>query len=202
MDSTPKITPLPSREAIRKHRQERLENGMLFPLNATSIGLEDTIYARIRRITTLDRAVIAGLPNDLQETLFQGINEFQQAMKNADGREDPQSMLEMLANNDTILEAADTWCTAAFIHPKLVKTEAEIDSPTTWLVADVEPEDRVAVFMLSLDADSPQVKKLKLFRPAGRSAALHDAHVPVAPDTVRVLETVGAGVHGDGAEGV
>ena len=34
------IRRLPTRAALRKHKRERLENGFLFPLTATSIGID------------------------------------------------------------------------------------------------------------------------------------------------------------------
>lgn len=197
-DSTPKIAPLPSRDAIRKLKRERIENGMLFPLTATSIGLEEPIQARIRRVTTVDRAVLEQLPQDLQDTLYAGMTEFQREMKNAGDAPDPQSLIEMMTNNDKIVRAANAWCKAAFIHPRLVDAEHEITDEHTWLVTDIEPEDRVAVLMLSLDADSPQIKKLKLFRPQGGPALPNGENLSVAKNPVRVLEPAGAGVHGDG----
>lgn len=192
------IKALPTREAIKRLRQERLENGLMFPLNATSVGLDEPIEVRIRRITTIDNAVLDQLPKDLKVVLYEGIEEFQKEMKKAENAAEPTNLEEMMANNGKIVKAAKAWAKAAFIHPRLVDTEAEITDENTWTVEDVEAEDLVAILMLSLNADSDQIKKLKLFRPAGRPAVANSENLPVAQDSVRLLESAGAGVHGDG----
>ena len=205
----PEIKPLPSFEDILAELQEKQENGMTFPLTATSIGRPEVMQARIRRITTINRVTLMGLPDDLQNTLFEGITEFQSEMASADTNADPQSLVEMAANNDKIVKAATQWCLAAFIYPRLVPTieEARAQSKahpdeTVWPIQAIEPEDRVAVLMLSLDADSPQIKKLQLFRPQRQAALPDGAAVPVAETPVRLLEAAPAGVHGDGVQGL
>jgi hypothetical protein len=188
------ITPLPMLDALRRHKQDRLENGYLFPLNATSIGLPEVIHARVRRLNSMDEAAINTLPQDMQETIWQGLKEFQAEQKKAAGMEDPQNLVEMMANNKKILKTADAWCLAAFIHPRLVRSDAEITGPDTWNVEDVEAEDRVAIFMACMDADSDQVKKLKLFRPTWGRAVSDGEAGPVAAETVRAVGPALAGV--------
>lgn len=187
-------TKLPSRDHVLAHRQERLENGFIFPLTITSLGMDETINARIRRIATIDRAVLEGLPTNLQDVIFEGINEFQKEQKAAEGMDDPRNLTEMMGNNDKIMNAADAWCKAAFIHPRLVDTRAEIADEDTWLVEDVEPEDRAAVLMLCLDSDSAQLKKLKMFRPSRATAVQNNAPVSLTEASERRVATEQGGV--------
>lgn len=189
------ITKLPSREAIRKHRQDRIENGFLFPLTATSVGLEEVIEVRVRRLSTVDRAAIEQLPQDMQTVVWEGLKEFQAEQRKMADMDEPDNMAEMLSNNEKILKAADAWCRAAFIYPRLVLTEKEITNEGIWLVEDVEAEDRVAILMASLDADSPQVKKLKMFRPQWGIHVEDGSAVPVAPEAESVVESSTNGLH-------
>lgn len=189
-----KIQPLPSHEMIKRLREERLLNGFTFPLTATSVGLDDVIYARVRRISSLDEAAINQLPQDMQKVVWDGLQEFQEQQKASADLPDPQSLVEAMANNKKILATANAWCRASFIHPKLVMTEAEITDENTWLVESVDAEDRVALFMASLDADSPQVKKLKMFRPEWGQLAPNGEARAMAAEALHVVEPEGAGV--------
>lgn len=196
------LKPLPTREALKKFREDRLINGMIFPLNATSVGMEEDekVHVRVRRISTIDRATLEQLPEDLKVTLYEGIEEFQREMKKAQEQNiEPANLDEMMANNDKIVKASKTFALAAFIHPRLVQTEAEIKGQTdVWTVDDIEAEDLVAIMTICLNADSDQVKKLKLFRPQRALDAANGQNLSVAETSVRLLEPQGTGVHGDG----
>ena len=187
------ITAFPSYDSIKKHQQEVTENGFLFPLNATSIGLPDVLKARVRRLSTVDRASISALPQDMQHVIFKGIKELQRIQKQ-NNHEEPEDILEVLAGNEDILKTANAWCLAAFIHPRLVETPDQIDGDGVWALDGVKEEDRIALLLASLDADSPQNKKLTLFRPQWGRDAESRAIGPVAEAPQRRLETVPAGV--------
>lgn len=188
------ITKLPMLDAVRRHRQERLENGFLFPLSATSIGMEEVIHARVRRLSSVDRAAVQALPADMQQVIWDGLKEFQAEQKKAGDDADPDSLLEMLAGNEKILKTANAYCRAAFIHPRLVLNQSEITDENTWLVDDVEAEDRIALFLACMDADSPQVRKLKMFRPTRRELATDGEAVSMAEASLRAVGTESGGV--------
>jgi hypothetical protein len=157
------IPSLPSRDALLDHQRRQREDGYTFPLAATSLGMDTMILARVRRLSTTDRAAIEALPTAVQETVWSGIKAFAASIK--DGQ-DAQSLIEAAAKNDEQRKAADGFCIAAFIEPPLVATEAELaTNPGAYLVTDIAAEDRISFMYACLDADSVQAKQLKMFRP-------------------------------------
>lgn len=188
-----KITALPTRDAIRRNRRDRLENGMTFPLEVTSLGfdVDEPLRARVRRISTIDSATLEGLPDELKQTVFDGLQEFEKERKAAEGMTDPENLAGMLANNSKIVDVATAWCKAAFINPRLYDTEAEAAKHSdpdpnivAWLVDDVDPEDRVSLFMACVDSSSPAMRKLKVFRPEREALVQDDAPRAVAETAV------------------
>lgn len=193
---TDKITSLPSYKAMMDHRRDVIENGFLFPLTASSIGLPDVLQVRVRRLSTVDRAAINALPQDMQEVIFRGIKEMQRVQQQ-NNNEEPENILEVLAGNEDILKTANAWCLAAFIHPRLVDSphEIELGAPgeTVWALDAIHEEDRIALLLASLDADSAQNRKLKMFRPEWGRAAQDREALPVATAPVDTLEPAGTG---------
>jgi hypothetical protein len=151
---------LPSRDALIEFKRRSVEDGYEFPLAATSIVTGETIKARVRRLSTTDRAAIDALPTAIQETVWSGIKKFAELVKD---NQEPQSLAEAAGRNDEIRKAADGFCIAAFIEPQLVATEAEL-TPGAYLVSDIEAEDRISFLYACLDADSAQAKQLRPFR--------------------------------------
>lgn len=177
---------LPTREAMAEHKRRALEDGYVFPLAATSIVQGTEIKARVRRLTTTDRAAIEALPNDVQATVWAGIKEFQAEQQRISDEGEAQSLLDAVKSNTRVLPAADALCIAAFIEPRLVAAAADLAThPGAYLVDDIEPEDRISFLHACLDADSASAKQLKLFR---RPAA---QHVPDRPagglDTIATI---------------
>ena len=169
------LTSFPSRDQLIEQKRLTNENGYTFPLAATSIVQGTDLTARVRRLSTTDRASINALPTAIQETVWAGIQKFAD-MVNDGGK--PDSLIEAATRNDEIRKAADGFCIAAFIEPRLVATEADLTgNPGAYLVSDIEAEDRISFMYACLDADSAQAKQLKTFRPKPSQ------HVsPVAPE--------------------
>lgn len=180
---------IPTRSALLKHKRDQQELGYTITLAATSMGLAEPIVARIQRLSMLDRSTLEGLPVPVQETVWEGLKDLQKEQKRLqDEGIDPETLLDGLKNNERMLKAADPFCVAAFIEPRLVATERELqDTPDAWVVTDVSPEDRLNVFIVCADAESEQAKKLKLFRPRSVIDVQHHEVVPAAPAAVRDL---------------
>jgi hypothetical protein len=166
------LTPLPTFDEISEHRQRQVTDGYLFPLEATSLGMPEPIQAHVRRLNITERAVIDALPLNLRQTVFEGVKEYERLTKQ--NRANPNAGLgntleEIVTNNEKSMKAADAFCVAAFIRPKLVYTEDERQNdPYTWTIDKVAVEDRALMFMACMDADSQAAGLLKLFRPETR----------------------------------
>lgn len=196
---------MPSREAFLTFRQKQIELGYEFPLSASSMGKAEVWKARVRRISLMDRGAIDMLHPLVQGQIWEGLKVLREETRrrNRDGIDDPESLLEVLANNERILPAADAFCVASFIDPILVLHPSDLARfPDAYLVTDIAPEDRVAFFLACSDADSEAAKKLKLFRPSGKSAidvespAQGEADAPIAVRDYRVV-----GEDGDAGSG-
>jgi hypothetical protein len=183
-------------QAIAEIRQDQAENGFTFPLRVTYAGrwkTEDDIpLARVRRIATLDAATLQVLPQNIQDQVWLGIKEMRKAQEELQGT-DPDTLNKMLANNDKILRAATIWCQASFISPILVDDPSQI-KPGCWLTTRVAAEDRIGVFLLSMDGDSPLLGRLQQFRPEWASDEADDAALQASPSPIRSLESVQPGV--------
>lgn len=155
---------LPTRAALLEHRRRQTEDGYLFPLAATSIGMDDLLQARVRRLNTTDRASIEQLPQAAQEIVWRGMKEFEAEQKKLTEQGKADSLIEAVTSNEKVLLAANALVIAAFIEPVIVATEAEVRDGA-WTVDDVAAEDRISFFFACADADSASAKQLKLFRP-------------------------------------
>jgi hypothetical protein len=160
-----KIRELPPLATIMEHRRRQEEDGFEFELTATSIGLGGDVWvAHVRRTTLAEGGGLENIPRHLQNAVTQGLEDIHRANKAAEGTK--RSVLDMVRENKTVLKAADPFCVAAFINPKLVLTEAELaDNPGAWPVSAIAAEDRIGVFMICANAQSEQAKTLTFFRP-------------------------------------
>ncbi len=182
-----------SRDALLEHRRRQREDGYLFPLTATSIGLDEPLVAHVRRLNLTDRAAIDLLPQDVQGVVWEGVKEFDKLQKaNRAGKDSPDSLDEAILNNEKSMKAADAFCIAAFIEPKLVATEADLPANgAAYVVTDIAAEDRIGLFMVCVDADSARAKNLKMFRRQPSPAVQNGATRPVATPAVNVVESAG-----------
>jgi hypothetical protein len=191
-----------SRDALLEHRRRQREDGYLFPLTATSIGLDETMNAHVRRLNLTDRAAIDLLPKDVQGVVWEGVKEFDKLQKaNKAGRDSPDSLDEAILNNEKSMKAADAFFIASVLDirqgdkvltTKIVANDAERQRfPGSFAVHGIAAEDRDKWFMVCVDADSAKAANLKLFR--GKS----DAHVsngavgPVAAPSLYPVESAG-----------
>lgn len=190
---------LPSRAALQKHRENVLELGLEFTLAATSIGMSKPMTARIRRLSLLDRSTLKDLPEPVQATVWAGLKDLQKEQKRIQEEGgDPESLLDALKSNERTLAAADPFCVAAFIEPRVVATTDDLNGdPDAWVVTDLAPEDRLAVFIICADAESEQAKKLRVFRPRSVVDVSHHTVVPTAPAPLRTLGPEERGVYAD-----
>ena len=187
--------PLPSMESIEAFQEEQLVNGFTFPLTATSLGRPEPMLARVRRLSTIDKAAINALPSEMRDVIFEGLTEFNKQQKIMADADDPTSMNEMMANNDKVLAAANAWCEAAFIHPQIVRTrEQAVGKQNTWYLDLIHPEDRVGLLFACLDADNGNAAKLKMFRPKRRDAVENGGNVSMAETAERPVESQPSGV--------
>jgi hypothetical protein len=197
------FTKLPTLEALRTFKEDREINGLIFPLNATSIGMENVMEVRVRRISSVDTAAIQMLPQEIQDTVWEGIDELKAAQKGLEGAGEPDNLSEMLANNTKIVNAARIWSRAAFIYPRLaendterIKLEREItDETPVWTVDDIEAEDLVSILMMCLDADGAAAKKLKSFRPEWTPGLPDGAPGAVAEPALESVGSASTGLH-------
>jgi len=164
MDSTnghsPEIRILDRAEA-RRRRAER-EEGYLFPLRTTG-G-----YARVRIPDVMDKAVVAGLPRELQELvtkkLFTTEDQTVAEMFNVTNTDDAIELL--LTMPAKALALANHMVVAGFIEPRVVLTEAELDpnDPKMVTVEDIHSEDRVEFSGLVQAGEREAARLLRTFR--------------------------------------
>jgi hypothetical protein len=180
-----------SRDALLEHRRRQREDGYLFPLTATSIGLDETMTAHVRRLNLTDRAAIDLLPKDVQGVVWEGVKEFDKLQKASKaGRDSPDSLDEAILNNEKSMKAADAFCIAAFIEPRLVATEADL-TDGAYVVTDIAAEDRIGLFMICVDADSARAKNLKLFRRKPHADVSNGTAGPMAAPSLYPVESAG-----------
>lgn len=182
-----------SRDALAEFRRQRQELGFTFDLPATSLGLPEMIKARVMRLSLLDKAAVQRLPQDAQEKVWAGLkavrDERKKLERSGDLEQEPESLLEASMRNERIVPAANAYCIASFVAPKLTDDLRKVDNET-WHVDDIELEDRVSFYLACNDADSDQAKKLKLFRPSGTVEAQgHVIRVADAGDDVPAYAT-------------
>lgn len=183
------VSTFPSRKAFNDFRTKQIELGFEFPLTATSIGREasEVLVAHVRRISLMDRAAIGRLDPNVQEVVWQGLKAVREERRKLvnDGNDgDPESLMDAVMANERVLPAADAYCVASFITPRLFGTETELSRYTgeevAYLVTDLAAEDRVDFFMACSDADHDGAKKLKLFR-ASQESAIDVEYRPESP---------------------
>lgn len=188
---------MPSREAFLAFRQKQIELGFEFPLSASSVGKAEQWKARVRRISLMERGSIDMLHPLVQDQIWEGLKVLKEETRrrNRDGIEDPESLIEVLANNERVLPAANAFAVASFIDPHLVLHERDLDRfPDAYLVTDIAPEDIVAFFLACSDPESEAAKRLKLFRPRGEStidvehSPARETDAPITVGNYRVVD--------------
>lgn len=82
-----------------------------------------------------------------------------------------------------LIEVANVFVIAAFVEPRVVKTEAELaEHPGSWWVENIHTDDRIEFMQLSNSTDAGVSKKLKMFRPGPAPVVADEPALPVAPE--------------------
>lgn len=156
---------LPKPSLLKEHRRRQVEDGYIFPLEATSLGGDELWSIRVRDISLMNSANIKALPTATQDVVYAGMKELERTQKVAQSLPEATNLFEMAKNNEMILQAADRFFCAVAIDPPVALTAAEATDEDTYLVDHIAPEDRVTLFFATMNKESEQAKKLKLFRP-------------------------------------
>lgn len=141
------ITSVPEGAGFLPRSQAR-QNTEAARNQGTEIYLKKTgSKAIVRDLPFTDYVMVSGIPSHLRSEIdasFRDKNIQQVAQTgtaNVQGLNDAYNMWEKG------LQMANAICIAAFVMPRLVLTEAELDEsdPMTWLVTDIDPSDRLEV---------------------------------------------------------
>lgn len=176
-------------DELLDHRRAQQQDGYLFPLAASSLGGGTTFEVHVRRIALVDRASLRQLPEHLQTTVWEGLNELRSATLKKNKTGGPTSLIEELKDNEVALKAARAFAEASFLG--LVKGDQEqaLDGPKLQKALDaISEEDQLAFFIASTDAESEQAQKLKLFRPQRETDVSNGEALPASEAAVRPVE--------------
>ena len=155
-----------------------------FPLHASSIGRKTPRKALCRHLTLMDRASIGHLPTHLQDEVWSRLRKA--ARKIAEMQEQgatPQNIHEALANNDKMLEVANTYVRYGFVKPEITLSKAKDDPANGVLYIDwVKPQDRIAFMIACNDPGSEEFRRFERFRSESRDAVSDREGGEVVPD--------------------
>ncbi len=183
-----------SRRELLEHRKKQMQLGYDFPLLATGFGLpEDEVpVAHVRRLSLQSAATLDLIPTNLQDVVNEGLAELERIQKKneAEGT-NTDTLRDRISNNTSILPAADAFCLATFIEPRLTEHEQDA-TEEVWWVGDVAEDDRLDIFFANLNKDSAAAKRFRIHRP---QSVVDVGHRPAGPrddaEPIRVLETAG-----------
>ncbi len=171
-------------DALAEHRRRQRENGFTFPLVATSLGLEETLEARVRGLELFDKAAIKQLPVDVQAAVWEAIQVSQREQKlMAEFKGSPETFDAFSERGRHLIEVANVFVIAAFVEPRVVATEAELaEQPGAWWIENIHTDDRIEFMQLSNSTDAGVSKKLKMFRPGPAPDVADEPALPVATE--------------------
>lgn len=194
---------LPKKAVLAEQVTDLRTNGIIFPLDYTSVARaaedndgsfdpSEAYSIRMRYVSTMDKAVIEAMPAEAQKQVWDGLKSLQKAQAK---HKDPESLLQVAANNEEQVRAADYLFCAAAIEPRVVLTEEEarLGGEDVYWVGTFLAEDRLSFFAGTIGGNSEISRKFKLFRP--------EQGTPVQGGTVHRLdrsEIVGDAGHPDG----
>ena len=197
---------LKSRAERRRQMQNQHRLGHTFDMPATNLLLDERVEARVRRISLSDEAASNLIPDHLQDQVNQGLKVLEKAQEEIrqNGVSD-DTLRDRVRNNRIVLPAADAYCVATFVSPRLAFDEAEAerlerdlayweandvaeDDREVWTVDMVDAEDRIDWFMANLDADRAKAMNLKRFRPRSVVDVAHRPAEPMAPTAISLVE--------------
>lgn len=169
-----------------EHQERKRTTPYLFALHASSIGRKKVWKVLARRLTIMDRASIAHLPDHLQNFVWNQLQSIQKETERMrEAGEEPKNIQEALANNDQNIKAANIYCHAAFVDPQIVLNQHEENLAERKLFVErIAAEDRIAFMIGCNDADGEQARLFETFRPAPAPDALDRDVVSVAPEPI------------------
>lgn len=157
-------TPQP-RPAIRRDQAAAMRqaerDGVPFWCHRT--GFE----AKVKLLSLADRAMLAGIPAQLQAQLTASLTGAQRA----GGSRTFSDLLRTVGEDEQL---ANAFCIAGFVWPRLVATEAELDgSDDCWVVTDLHIDERKKYLSLVMGGEQEEMAKIANFlreRVAGAAA--------------------------------
>lgn len=154
-------------DAFLTHQEESKDLPLKFPLHASSVGKRDVWKVLTRRLSMINRAEVAFLPDHLQAFVWEQLKVSQKEIEKARKKNfEPRTMNEALANNENLLKVADLFVMAAFVDPQIVLNKEDEDINQRKLHIDrIQPEDRMAFWIACRDAESEQARLFETFRP-------------------------------------
>lgn len=153
-----------------EHQHERT---FTFPLYASSVGRKDVFKAVVHRLSLMDRASIGHLPDTLQNEVWLNLKDAQKDIqKMSDEGTEPKDITEALARTDKYARAANLYCEAAFIKPKITvdKRKEDLDNGVMH-VERINAEDRIQFMLACNDAESEAARRFVRFREQSTSDA-------------------------------
>lgn len=197
---------LKSRTERRNQMKNQHRLGFTFDMPATNLLLDDKVEARVRRISLSNEAANDLIPDRLQDQVNEGLKVVQKTQEEIqqNGVSD-DTLRDRVRNNRVVLPAADAYCMATFVSPRLAIDEAEAErferdqqywdandveeaDREVWTIDMVDEEDRIDWFMANLDADRAKAMNLKRFRPRSVVDVAHRPAEPVAATPVVLAE--------------
>lgn len=129
-----------TRDQIREAQKAKRTQGVEIYLPETGTK------ALVRDLPFGDHALIQGMPLEMVRAIDATIRDKNLAAV-ATGQVQPKTLEESLELFGKAEQMANAYCTSAFLRPRLVMTEAELDAsdPDVWLVTDVDINDRIMV---------------------------------------------------------
>lgn len=175
--------------ALLDDAQQAQDAGYEMELTATFLGIpeEKRFPAHIRRLSMNDPKWIETVPQRLRGEINKALVEMGRAQKAAQaaGNREPATLEERFKDNPIIIRGADAFCVAVFLEPTLYLHPNDEHEPGAVWVGKIHADDRLDVFMASVNADSEGAKKLKVFRGRAGTAADDRPAGAVAAEPVR-----------------
>jgi hypothetical protein len=173
---------------MAKAARERAERGYIFDLRWTGGK------AHVRRINPADRAMIATLPDHLQEKVFRALAEIAQSDAALDPKTGIVSVSKGLKNLGKLEDTVNAYCVAGFIQPQLIFIEADRTDENQVVVTDIDWMDRYDYFQTCTGEVEDATKRLEPFprKPLGDVATR--GPLQLGEDAERVTSPRGFGV--------
>lgn len=169
------------------HQKRRVSEPYWFPLHASSIGRKTVWKVLARRLNMMDRASLGHIPENMQNFVWQRLQDIQKDMQALqESGENARTITEAHANNEQSIRAANIYCHAAFVDPRIVLEQGQENVPERKLFVDrIAVEDRLAFLLACNDADGEQARLFETFRPGSAPDVRDREAEPVAPTSIR-----------------